>query len=116
MNSSANSWPASASHRMLRITRASVVFGGDPRRSRGCNSQRMPGIIAPMRRPACSSFGIYPASDIKIGDSQRILLDKFTSLVDGFTHQGREGVVSFLFLIDRHLEEGPLRRVKGRFP
>ena len=58
VNSSARSWPVSASQRMFRIRRASIALGGLPRRSRGCNIDLTPAAPAISRLPAFGSAAI----------------------------------------------------------
>lgn len=74
--------------------------GGLPRRSRGCMNVRMAGVSDHLRSVDCGSIAIYPASDIKIGNPQGILLDEFAALVHRLAHEGRKSVVGLFLLLD----------------
>jgi hypothetical protein len=43
---------------------------------------------------------IYPASNIKIGNPQGILLDEFPALINGLAHQGGKRIVGLVLLLD----------------
>ena len=82
------------------MRRASVVPGGLPRRSRGCRNLRSTDESDHLRSVNFGYVAIYPASNIKIGNPQGILLDEFPALINGLAHQGGKRIVGLVLLLD----------------
>src|SRR5690606_31502066 len=58
----------------------------------------------------------WPASDVKIGHPQRVVLDELAARFDHVTHQGREDLVGGDRVLDPHAQQAPCFRVDRGVP